>query len=75
MIYFETNFAVDGDAAKAFAEKIKVVVAERDLEGLASLTSFPVYVGLPGVSVVENMVSITDYAVIGYCQKLPDKLR
>ncbi|MDD6805133.1 MAG: RsiV family protein [Clostridiales bacterium] len=52
--FYEDNFAVDDDAAKAFAEKIKVVVAERDLEGLASLTSFPVYVGLPGVSVVEN---------------------
>ncbi len=50
----EDNFAVDSEAAKAFAEKIKDAAARKDLEALAELTAFPVYVGLPGVDVVET---------------------
>lgn len=50
----EDNFAVDSKAAKEFAQKVQAVTGKRDLEGLAELTSFPVYVGLPGVSVVET---------------------
>ncbi len=42
------------EAAKAFAEKIKNAAAGKDLEALAELTAFPVYVGLPGVNVVET---------------------
>lgn len=41
------NFAVDSEAAAAFAEKIKEAVAAQDLEALADLTSFPTYVGFP----------------------------
>lgn len=51
---YEDNFAVDSIAAKEFAEKVQAVTAEKDLEGLAALTSFPVYVGLPGVGGVET---------------------
>lgn len=51
---YEDNFAVDSKAAKKFAEKVKDVTAKKDLEGLAALTAFPVYVGLPGVDVVET---------------------
>lgn len=51
---YEDNFAVDSDAAKEFAEKVKDAVAQKDLEALAELTAFPVYVGLPGVSVVKT---------------------
>ncbi len=51
---YEDNFAVDSKAAKEFAEKVKTAVANKDLEALADLTAFPVYVGLPDVSVVEN---------------------
>ena len=51
---YEDNFAVDSEAAKAFAEKIKDAAARKDLEALAELTAFPVYVGLPGVDVVET---------------------
>ncbi len=51
---YEDNFAVDSDAAKAFAQKVKEATAEKDLEALAELTAFPVYVGLPGVDVVET---------------------
>lgn len=51
---YEDNFAVDSRAAKEFAEKIKEAVKDKDLEALADLTAFPVYVGLPGVDVVET---------------------
>jgi len=51
---YEDNFAVDSQAAKEFAEKVKEAVAQKDLEALAELTSFPVYVGLPDVGGVET---------------------
>ncbi len=51
---YEDNFAVDSKAAKEFAEKIKEATAQKDLEALAELTAFPVYVGLPDVGVVET---------------------
>lgn len=51
---YEDNFAVDSTAAKEFAEEVKAAAANKDLEALADLTAFPVYVGLPGVDVVET---------------------
>ncbi len=39
------NFAVDSEAAAAFAKKIKEAVANQDLEALADLASYPLYVG------------------------------
>lgn len=51
---YEDNFAVDSKTAKEFAEQIKDAAAKKDLEALASLTAFPVYVGLPDVNVVES---------------------
>ena len=42
---YEDNFAVDSAAAAEFSGKIKTVVAEKNLEKLADLTAFPVYVG------------------------------
>ncbi len=51
---YEDNFAVDSEAAEAFAEKIKKAVAKKDLEALAELTAFPVYVGLPEAGVIET---------------------
>ena len=51
---YEDNFAVDGEAAKEFAQKVKDATARKDLEALAELTAFPVYVGLPDVNVVET---------------------
>lgn len=51
---YEDNFAVDSEAAKEFARKVQAVTARKDLEGLAELTSFPVYVGLPGVGGIET---------------------
>ena len=51
---YEDNFAVGSEAAKEFAEKIKRAAAQKDLEALAELTAFPVYVGLQDVGVVET---------------------
>lgn len=51
---YEDNFAVDSQAAKEFAEKVKEAVAQKDMEALAELTAFPVYVGLPDAGVVET---------------------
>lgn len=44
---YEDNFAVEEEAVIAFGDKIKEAVAAKDMEALAALTSFPVYVGLP----------------------------
>lgn len=50
---YEDNFAVDSEAAAAFAREIKEAVANQDLEALADLASYPLYVGFSdgGVSV------------------------
>lgn len=50
---YEDNFSVSREAVMEFAGKIKDAVADKDLEALAELTAFPVYVGLPDVGVVE----------------------
>lgn len=51
---YEDNFAVDSKAAKEFAQKVKDAAASKDLDALAELTEFPVYVGLPDVGAVET---------------------
>lgn len=51
---YEDNFAVDSKAAAEFAEKIKEAVAAEDLEALADLTAFPVYVDLENVKDVKT---------------------
>ena len=51
---YEDNFEVDRNDAKEFAKKVKEAVAKKDLEALAELTAFPVYVGLPNVNVVNT---------------------
>ena len=48
------NFDADMEEVFAYAASIKEAVAEKDLEKLADLTGFPVYVGLEGVDVVET---------------------
>lgn len=50
---YEDNFAVETSETEAFADKIKTAVAAKDIEALADLTSFPVYVGIAGGG-VEN---------------------
>lgn len=43
---WEDNFAVDAASAAEFGAAIKAAVAGKDVEKLADLTAFPVYVGL-----------------------------
>lgn len=42
---YEDNFVVDSEAAAAFGSEIKRVVADKNLDSLADLVSYPVYVG------------------------------
>lgn len=51
---YEDNFAVETDVAKAFAEKIQAAVTAKDIEALADLTAFPVYVGIAGGGVEDR---------------------
>lgn len=57
---YEDNFAVDTEAVADYAGRIKEAVAEKDIEKLADLTAFPVYVGLAGENpVVETREALT----------------
>lgn len=69
---YEDNFAADEDAVVAFGEKIQEAVAAKDMEALADLTAFPVYVGLPDTDgVVETR---EDFLALGAEQVLTDEL-
>lgn len=43
----DDNFTVNMEDAAAFADLIKEAVAQKDLEALANLTAYPVYVNFP----------------------------
>ena len=62
---YEDNFAVDSTAAAAFAEQIKAAVAAQDLEALADLAAYPLYVGIAqdGVSSREDLIALGAEAV------------
>lgn len=51
---YKDNFDVDEKAAAEFGRMIKEAVALKNVEMLADLTGFPVYVGLSGGIVVET---------------------
>ena len=69
---YEDNFAVDSEAAAAFAGKIKEAVPAKDMEALADLTSYPVYVGLPDTEgIVETR---EDFLALGADQVLTHEL-
>lgn len=68
---YEDNFGVPEADAEAYAERIKAAVAEKDLEALADLTAFPVYVGLPDIGGVETR---DDLLNIGEDKLLTDEL-
>ncbi len=67
---YEDNFAVDSETAAAFGKLVKEAVAKKDIEKLADLTVFPVYVGLPG----ENPVVETreDFTALGAARLFTD---
>lgn len=68
---YEDNFAVDSAAAAEFAAQIKEAVAAKDLDALAELTAFPVYVGLPDVGAVETK---EDFLALGADAVFTDEL-
>ena len=49
---YEDNFAVPTEDATAFAKKIQDAVAAEDLDALADLVNYPVYVALGDGSVI-----------------------
>ena len=51
---YEDNFAVPTEDATAFAKKIQDAVAAEDLNALADLVNYPVYVALGDGSVIET---------------------
>ena len=51
---YADNFAVPMEDAVAFAEKIQAAVADEDLEALADLANYPIYVALGDGSVIES---------------------
>ena len=67
---YEDNFAVDGEAVKQFAEKIKTTTAGKDIVALAELTAFPVYVGLPDAGVVETKEDLLRLADVLFTDEL-----
>ncbi len=70
-VTYEDNFDVSAEAAKEFAQKVKKAAADQDLEALAQLTSFPVYVGLPGMGAV---MTEEDFLAIGAENLFTDEL-
>lgn len=69
---YEDNFAVDSEAAAAFGSQIKEAVAAKDLEALAELTAFPVYVGIPDT---DGMVETKeDFLALGADQVITQEL-
>lgn len=57
---YTDNFSVDNEAAAEFAERIKTAVSEQDLEALADLASYPMYMGIAEgtVSSREDFVAL-----------------
>lgn len=51
---YADNFAVPTEDAVAFAEKIQAAVADENLEALADLANYPVYVALGDGSIIES---------------------
>lgn len=62
-LLYEDNFSVDTEAVTAFAQKIQSVTAEQDLEGLADLLAYPVYVGFPEGG--ESVTSREEFVALG----------
>ena len=60
---YADNFAVDSEAAAAFGTRIKDAVAAQDIEALADLASFPLYVGFTDESV--NVTSREEFVALG----------
>ena len=60
---YEDNFAVDEDAVVDFGEKIQEAVAAKDMEALADLTAYPLYVGFADGG--ESVESREEFVALG----------
>lgn len=60
---YEDNFSVDASTVQAFAEEIQSVMADQDLQRLADLAAYPLYVGLPEGG--EFLGSQEDFTALG----------
>lgn len=60
---YEDNFAVDGAASAAFGARIKEAVAAKDIEALADLASYPLYMGFADSGV--SIESREDFIALG----------
>lgn len=60
---YEDNFAVDSEAVAAFGTRVKDAVAAQDLEALADLTAYPVYVGFTDGS--KSVESREEFVALG----------
>lgn len=69
---YEDNFSVDSQAAADFAVQVQAVVASDDLQGLADLTAYPVYVGIGEGQAVE---SEEDFLALDPAEVFTDELK
>lgn len=71
-VTYTDNFAVDAEAAADFANKIKDVVANKDLEALADLAFFPMYVRFSDGG--QSLESREDFIALGADKIFTDEL-
>ena len=60
---YTDNFSVDAAAVTAFAEQVQTAVAGKDLEALADLASYPLYVGFADGG--QSVESREDFIALG----------
>lgn len=69
---YTDNFSVDTEAVTAFAEQIQAAVAEKDLEALADLASYPLYIGFSDGG--QSVESREDLIALGADQIFTEEL-
>ena len=69
---YTDNFSVDAAAVTDFAKQIQTVVADKDLEALADLVSYPLYVGFADGG--QSVESREDFLALGADQIFTDAL-
>lgn len=52
--YYEDNFSVSSDVVEEYAKEIQQAVKEKDINKLADLVTYPVYIGLGDGQIIEN---------------------
>lgn len=69
---YTDNFAVDAAAVTDFAKQIQTAVADQDLEALADLASYPLYVGTSDGG--QSVESREDFIALGADQIFTEEL-